>query len=163
MDRAVVEELVRAAKYLTENVIVPDKRCNCIVNPPCSDCVEYGGLREAMELTSSAITAAERELTKDDTDGGSVMSEIQGFDARAYPSPMRRGEDSPAETAILLTVLVKGAEDRVRAYQGIVPDTSRQDPRYRASAAWVRENGVPLRYAEAARIWPGLTEQEYAR
>lgn len=90
-------------------------------------------------------------------------SEIQGFDARAYPSPMRRGEDSPPENAILLTVLVKRIEGTVKAYAGIVPDTSRQDPRYRAPAAWVRENGVPLRYAEAARIWPGLTEQEYAR
>lgn len=91
------------------------------------------------------------------------MSEIQGFDARAYPSPMRRGEDSPAETAILLTVLVKRIEGTVKAYAGIVPDTSRQDPRYRAPAEWVRRNGNPLRYAEAARIWPGLTEQEYAR
>ena len=51
---------------------------------------------------------------------------------------------------------------KVKAYAGIVPDSSRQDPRYRAPAEWVRANGRPIRYTEAARIWPGLTEAEYA-
>lgn len=57
--RAMNAELLAALKYLRENSFAPDKACNCHVNPPCSDCVEYGALREAIELADTAIARAE--------------------------------------------------------------------------------------------------------
>jgi hypothetical protein len=88
-----------------------------------------------------------------------TKSEIQAFDARSYPSP--KGEE--ISTMILLTVLVRRVEGTVKAYSGIVPDTSRQDPQYREPGQWVRKNGNPLSYREATKIWPGLELSEYAR
>ncbi len=87
------------------------------------------------------------------------MSEVQAFAARSYPSP--QGEE--VGNMILLTVLVKRVEGTVKAYAAIVPDTSRQDPQYRAPAQWVRKNGNPLSYREAVKVWPGLEAFEYAR
>lgn len=86
------------------------------------------------------------------------MSEIQAFDARAFPAQ----QGAELATAILLTILVKRIEGTVKAYAGIVPDTSRQDPQYREPAKWIRANGAPLRFNEARAIWPGLIPQEYA-
>lgn len=85
--------------------------------------------------------------------------EIQAFDARSFPTP--RGEE--IGTMILLTVLVQRIEGTVKAYAGIVPDTSRTDPQYREPAQWVRKNGNPLTFKEATRIWPDLETWEYAR
>lgn len=85
--------------------------------------------------------------------------EIQAFDARSFPSP--RGDG--IGTMIVLTVLVTRVEGTVKAYAGIVPDTSRDDPQYREPSQWVKANGNPLRYREAIAIWPGLEEWEYAR
>lgn len=88
-----------------------------------------------------------------------VKPEILGFDARSYPAP--RGEE--VGTMIVLTVLVMRIEGTVKAYAGIVPDTSRQDPQYREASQWVRRNGNPLTLKEARAIWPALTDGEYAR
>lgn len=40
---------------------IPQPNCSCHLVPPCSDCVEYGGIREA-------IAAAESELEKEGRD-----------------------------------------------------------------------------------------------
>ena len=87
------------------------------------------------------------------------MSEIQAFDAQAFPAMV----DGRLASMILLTVLVSRIEGTVKAYAAIVPDTSRLDPQYRGPAQWVKANGSPLRFKEAAAIFPGLTQQEYAR
>lgn len=91
------------------------------------------------------------------------LAEIRAFDARSFPSP--RGEEISTMIllTVLVTVLVSRVEGTVKAYAGIVPDTSRQDPQYREAAQWVRKNGNPLRYKEALAIWPGLEAWEYAR
>lgn len=88
-----------------------------------------------------------------------IKSEIQAFDARSFPSPKGEG----IGTMILLTVLVQRVEGTVKAYAGIVPDTSRQDSQYREPGQWVRKNGNALTYREATKIWPGLELSEYAR
>jgi len=86
------------------------------------------------------------------------MSQIVGFDARSYPSP----KGAEIGNMILLTILTERADGSVKAYSGIVPDTSRQDPQYREPAKWVQRHGSPLRLMEARRIWPGLRDMEYA-
>ncbi len=37
----------------------PDKNCSCHISPPCSDCVDYGGLRNAIADMKSVIGAVE--------------------------------------------------------------------------------------------------------
>lgn len=92
-------------------------------------------------------------------DAAEPRSQIEGFDAKSFPA---WAADDPGATLILLTVLVRRIEGTVKAYAGIVPDTSRQDPYFRAPAEWVRAKGNPLRHREAAAIWPGLEPREYA-
>ncbi|MFY8215132.1 MAG: hypothetical protein ACOVMP_00850, partial [Chthoniobacterales bacterium] len=36
----------------------PDRNCSCHINPPCSDCVDHGGLREAIEESRAIIAKA---------------------------------------------------------------------------------------------------------
>ena len=33
----------------------PDANCSCHISPPCSDCVEYAGLRAALDLARTAM------------------------------------------------------------------------------------------------------------
>ena len=93
-------------------------------------------------------------------DAAKSAHEIQAFDARSFPTPIEGSDD--VGNMILLTVLAPRRDGKIKAYAGIVPDTSRQDPQYRAPAQWVRAYGNPLRYAEARAIWPGLEPREYA-
>ena len=37
----------------------PPANCSCPLAPPCSDCVEYSGLREAIAMCDAAIAKAE--------------------------------------------------------------------------------------------------------
>lgn len=54
-------DLLEACKLLLQTVDVPEANCSCHIAPPCSDCVEHGGLREAIEYAKSAIAKAESE------------------------------------------------------------------------------------------------------
>ena len=44
-----------ALRQMVEMTCVPDPNCSCQIYPPCSDCVEYGGIREAMECAHAAL------------------------------------------------------------------------------------------------------------
>lgn len=33
----------------------PDKNCSCFISPPCNECVEYSGVREAIEIATEAL------------------------------------------------------------------------------------------------------------
>jgi hypothetical protein len=44
-----VDDLTAALETLVEFTDVPDVNCSCHLNPPCVDCVEYGGIRDALE------------------------------------------------------------------------------------------------------------------
>ena len=48
-----VEEYARALKGLTEDLLVyidvPEPNCRCHISPPCSDCMEYGAVRETIQ------------------------------------------------------------------------------------------------------------------
>ena len=85
------------------------------------------------------------------------MSQIIAFEALRYPC---FGGDH--EAMVLLTILVKRVEGTVKAYAGIVPDDSREDPSYSKMKPYVQVHGAPLRYREAKAIWPDLKDKEYA-
>ena len=86
------------------------------------------------------------------------MSPIIDYNARAYPSPK---EDGSQGIAILLTVLVKRV-DGVKAYAGIVPDTSREDKFYDRVKPWIAQHGNALRLEEA-RDYFVIRDGEYCR
>ena len=37
------------------DVSIPGPNCSCHISPPCNDCVEWGGLREAAEQTKRIL------------------------------------------------------------------------------------------------------------
>ena len=39
----------------------PDSNCSCHISPPCNDCVNYAGLREAIAEAKAAIAKAKGE------------------------------------------------------------------------------------------------------
>jgi hypothetical protein len=42
----------------------PDKNCSCHIAPPCSDCVDYSGVRYAIEQANKTITAIKEALAQ---------------------------------------------------------------------------------------------------
>lgn len=54
--RAREKVLMVAIESLVENVDrPPDANCSCHISPPCNDCIDYGGLREAFEWVDTAL------------------------------------------------------------------------------------------------------------
>ena len=53
-----VDELTAALENLTEFTDVPDANCSCHLTPPCGDCVEYGGIRDALERARVVLVKA---------------------------------------------------------------------------------------------------------
>lgn len=87
------------------------------------------------------------------------MSRIIAIDCKSYPCH-GMGEEFP--TMIVLPVLVQRVEGTVKAYTGIVPDTSRLNHTYKEAREWVARNGASIRHEAAARIWPELKIEGYA-
>jgi hypothetical protein len=42
----------------------PHKNCSCHIAPPCPDCVDYSGVRYAIEQTNKVITAIKAALAQ---------------------------------------------------------------------------------------------------
>lgn len=56
---AAAPSLMFALELLLENVEEPPERnCSCHISPPCSDCVDHSGLREALNFARLAIAKA---------------------------------------------------------------------------------------------------------
>ena len=53
-----VDELTAALENLTEFTDVPDANCSCHLASPCVDCVEYGGIRDALERARVVLVKA---------------------------------------------------------------------------------------------------------
>lgn len=52
------DNLLAALELLLERMdLPPDQNCSCHISPPCNDCADYGGIREAIKW-------AERELAE---------------------------------------------------------------------------------------------------
>jgi len=57
--RAENNDLLASLTYLLDcTETPPDANCSCHQNPPCSDCVEFGGLREAISEAKASIAKA---------------------------------------------------------------------------------------------------------
>ena len=56
--------LAVALQYLIEQVEVPEKHCSCHINPPCSDCVDNGALRIAVDEGKALVAVALAEAQK---------------------------------------------------------------------------------------------------
>ena len=39
----------------------PDRNCSCHISPPCNDCVDFGGEREAFEVAKEALASLKGE------------------------------------------------------------------------------------------------------
>lgn len=52
------DQLRGALELMLERVPEPpEANCSCHLSPPCNDCVDYGGEREAFEFAKNAIAA----------------------------------------------------------------------------------------------------------
>lgn len=47
--------LAMACQDIINNVHIPDRQCSCHICPPCSDCIEYGALRQAVDDAKQAM------------------------------------------------------------------------------------------------------------
>ena len=51
------DHLLAALELLLERIPEPpDANCSCHISPPCNDCVDYAGEREAFEFAKEAIS-----------------------------------------------------------------------------------------------------------
>jgi hypothetical protein len=58
-----IKKLYKALLFLYENSEPPpESQCNCFTRPPCSDCVNFGGLREAFDTAKIALASIPEEL-----------------------------------------------------------------------------------------------------
>lgn len=90
-----------------------------------------------------------------------TLQDVISINARRYPSP-HEGDGEPG--FVLLVVLKKMHGNFVRAYAGIVRDTSREDglDYVDRHAVWVMEWGNKLRFEEAKTHFPiGLAAENY--
>lgn len=55
------KHMLVAVNNLIDMIDVPEPNCSCHICPPCSDCVEYGGLRDVIETARGAIAAAREQ------------------------------------------------------------------------------------------------------
>lgn len=54
-ESAVAELIAAASNLYGECPTPPDRNCSCHISPPCGDCVDYSGLREALSDMRAAL------------------------------------------------------------------------------------------------------------
>jgi hypothetical protein len=67
LSREVIEAL------LEMQIRPPVRNCSCHISPPCNDCVEYGGLREAMKDAQSTVDSITAALAQPEPEPASVL------------------------------------------------------------------------------------------
>ena len=79
--------LMVAIESLVENVDRPPyANCSCHISPPCSDCVDYGGLREAFEWVDRALA-----MPTDDT---ALRAALAAERERCANAVLQRGKEA---------------------------------------------------------------------
>ena len=55
----VTQTLIAALELMLEAIPEPpEANCSCHISPPCNDCVDYAGEREAFDFARSALEKA---------------------------------------------------------------------------------------------------------
>jgi len=60
------DELLAALKDLLSAQDIPEPNCSCHIRPPCSDCMNYSGIREYIHYAEQAIAKADKYDTNTD-------------------------------------------------------------------------------------------------
>ena len=63
-DKALKLALEALEDLLDQTEPPPDTNCSCHICPPCNDCVDYSGVRYAIEQANKAITAIKEALAQ---------------------------------------------------------------------------------------------------
>lgn len=58
----IINGVSRAAQALLNEVVVPEVRCSCHVEAPCTDCTANGGLRTAVSDLKASLDAMQELL-----------------------------------------------------------------------------------------------------
>jgi len=64
----------------------PDKNCSCHIAPPCSDCVDYSGVRYAIEQANKTITTIKEALAQEQEPVAIVDANDDGYWADILPN-----------------------------------------------------------------------------
>lgn len=61
--RTAIEGLANALDDLSATAdIAPERNCSCFISSPCTDCIEWDGLRESLATARAALAAYRGEL-----------------------------------------------------------------------------------------------------
>ena len=98
----------------------PDRNCSCHISPPCHDCIEYGGLREAIEEAQAAIEADDKAQARavpvvesnvmrsaDDPEADALIEYALQHAVRLMPDVLRRVADFDATNEDKATVIAE--------------------------------------------------------
>jgi len=66
--KGLLEAVCDAADFVIDTDETPERNCSCHIHPPCSDCEEYAGRRQAIDELNAALAAAREYLAR--TNGG---------------------------------------------------------------------------------------------
>lgn len=66
--KGLLEAVCDAADFVIDTDETPERNCSCHIHPPCSDCEEYAGRRQAIDELNAALAAAREHLAR--TNGG---------------------------------------------------------------------------------------------
>jgi hypothetical protein len=59
----ILKQALEALEDLIDQTeIPPDENCSCHIAPPCSDCVDYSGIRYAIKQASDTITSLRQAI-----------------------------------------------------------------------------------------------------
>jgi len=62
--KGLLERVCDAADFVIDTDETPESNCSCHIDPPCLDCEEYAGRRQAIDELNAALAAARKELGK---------------------------------------------------------------------------------------------------
>ncbi len=62
--KGLLERVCDAADFVIDTDETPERNCSCHIDPPCLDCEEYAGRRQAIDELNAAIAAARKAVGK---------------------------------------------------------------------------------------------------
>ena len=81
----VLKQALEAMQDLLDHTETPpDKNCSCHIAPPCSDCVDYSGIRYAIKQSRDTITSIDEAIREH------AMYEVQRLGQEIEQEPVER-------------------------------------------------------------------------